>query len=574
MTYLLKINKRIKDLRIILGTFLCLILFFVNLPWYQPVTLIASGTEAVVSLRLKRSNGEVLERTYDLQQTGPELKISRQAVLEVNVLSGNVTIKKVESAREGWTASVYFASIISALLITGFLTYVTWLLRSASSYLALVIHGSLMTIFFFGTFPGLYNFDSFAYLNTQIASPNEFVGLIFGSLFLTLYECFPAPWIFSLLNAVVATSALFHLGIMARKGKVEGWYWLACAVFYCYPGNLLLNFSANRDILSSWLFTILSFQYYFAHLEDDFENQKSRILRWTSGTALFRPETLFVLLSYVAVSYRWLKGHWRWVYSLVVLLLILPMLQKGLEVLGVNTSGKLIHQTTLVVNPLSYILKHKYGQVPEDIDKALGPYFKNDYLVTYQSDLEIRPVHQGGANHFGPDEEKERFRNEAFKIIIKNPVLWLENRWKMSMGLLGFTSRYIYVATDGYGDGNPFFESIRIENSLPTYDLTSGFRKGVMKLLSLPERYPSYLLKSYLIPVLFLLLSLWLTRGGGAFGKVLPLQLIRLVVVFVSAPAAYYKYNFTFWIFAVFAFPFAIQEFRKSRANRSVTNTL
>lgn len=273
---------------------------------------------------------------------------------------------------------------------------------------------------------------------------------------------------------------------------------------------------------------------------------------------ILRPETVFALLPAILfISYFYNKHYLKWsivtilVYSAVTLFQSIP-----LKLIKDNSSVNNYEATTLI-NPTSYILKRLYPNgLPEDVDKDLGKYFKNEYLLIYQNDLEIDPYHNGGVNWSSTPDQYFQFRSQCLKIILSNPLLFIENRLNMTATTFNINNRWNFLGSIQNNDTDDFHQRVRVLSNITTRIRNNS------ALVYFQNIVDSKYSKSFILPTILLFTALLLTSSSGWFYKIFSILLLRTLIVILTAPASYTKYHYIIWLFAIFCFPCVIWELK------------
>lgn len=550
-----------------IAIYICIVILLHLLPWNPPLVLQWTGNQGTLSLTLEKPDGTFIERNLDLSKISSPLNIYSQR------------IKNISSTQEVRVSPVIHPidkiRIFSAILITAgfflgifiyFRTLVKRSLHAGKSYRDLICLGLNLALFgtiFFTFTPGLLNFDSlFYYQKAATFQFSEFMGFYFNSFMLGLYQLIPYPWILPVLNVILVSVFLTHLFIVSRELNTSKYYYIACLIFYLYPANHLMVIAASRDILSHWIMAIYMIELYlmFARHETDQAIQ----VRMAFGAALLtviRPETVYVLLPYlVFLTWKYSRVHLRWAGLTILLSFGFILLKEGTYFATKRKSiWKKHYETTLLVNPLSYILSKKYPSgLPQEVSEKLGTFFKNDYLVKYQDDIDIPAFHKGGINSSATVEDYEKFRDASIYIFLSNPYLFIENRLKISRTMFGFSDKTSFVSNEYH---LPEQERKKIQLGFHDYQQSAW---GI-KFLNAFNVYKPILTKSYILPFLVILISLFFTNKQGWYRRILFFFLVRTLLVMAITPGGYFKYNYSLWLFPIFMLPMLVWEYRNNK---------
>jgi hypothetical protein len=289
------------------------------------------------------------------------------------------------------------------------------------------------------------------------------------------------------------------------------------------------------------------------------------LVLFATSAILLRQEALPLIGVLLLYNIFRQKKNRRLLYSLT---LVIPVI--SWMAFSFNNRNHLVeydlYQSTVLINPLSNILTAKYAkELPKEVDQQLGPFFRNSYLVTHNNPFDIDPFHYGGLDREKITHENFlQFRSAALKIIMENPILFIENRLTLARAMLGFNpDRYMYTEDTYYVRLTPDLD--KMFNTLPTQDyvrwtwVIQGLRKWRDYVTSKQEVY----FQSYLIPLL--LWPVWiLVFRSRIFITLSAVLIARVGLVFLTAPAAYYKYQLPLWIFLPFVLIYLVAEKRQA----------
>lgn len=549
------------------------------LPWTPPTHLNwTAGLNGFLTITLEKTNGEIISRELDTTKVKPPVIFLAQKVIKVSppVLSDKIQIHPNTFATDFSRKTV--AILISAAIFLGIFIYFKMLIRRIRNRNEKfrVITFFLANIFFFGFLlycfsPGILNFDSFFYyIQASKYQFSEFIGFYYNCFLICLFQLFPYPWSVSAFNVLIISSFLTHLYVISLELNTSKYFYIACTLFYLYPANALMTIAVSRDPLSHWVLVIFLAELY---LMLSFHKQgKSTLISMAFGIALisvFRPETVYVLLPYILfLAWKYSRLHFRWAVLSVLLSFSLMLVKDSLRgPLGRDESGKVFYETTLLINPLSYILKNKYQSIlPNDISEKLGPFFKNDYLIKYQDDTDIPAFHHGGVNANATIEQYEQFRNASLLIFLRNPLMFIENRLKISSTMFGFRDK-TYLLTNEYNF--PVHMEKKQRLGFGEYK-QSGWANNFF--LFIIQSKPLFTM-SYLIPFLVLIGSLLFSSGAGWYRRILLFMMARTLLVMLITPGGYFKYNYSLWLFPIFMLPMLVWEYRKFKNSDPIHGT-
>ena len=567
---------------------------FSQLPWYTLVELnLRPLIGHSINLIIQKSNGKIISRNFEPNETTSSIKIMASKLLFIKVVPPIVSeisfkannVDQKLSIHEGMITfpfqepmnrnDVVFESYTIIAVLIFFLSWIVLEFLSLSAYRSwlqhaglFALHISLVTLLFWGSFPGLFGWDTFVNYSAALSYyTSVFVGDLYLSLLMIVLQYFPESWVISLLNSAVILCCLTALSSMAIRLKAIKYYFLGLALFFLYPINPLISMFAVRDIISFWFFNTTLLCFYYSYVTDN-RSFKSylTISVCTIITCLMRQEAFLVLLpGLVITSYFFHKTFFR---SSLVIVALTVCAHIMINIIAPNPMEANNYQTTLLINPLSYILKEKYPTVlPKHVIDDLGPYFKSDYLVKYQIDFEIDPFHKGGVNFETSEKDFIQFRNAAIKIILSNPWLFLKNRTILASYLFGFNNGWSFAFEDKFFNNWIYFADIK--SHFPTKpDARPKWSFGVIEdLQRIIHKYP-IIFCSYLLPLLVIVGLLLIRPFSPFFASLCAILGARTLVVCLTAPAGYFKYLYPLWLFAPFVL-FLFMAERKLRLTKT-----
>ncbi|MFP5491595.1 MAG: hypothetical protein ACLGG0_08845 [Bacteriovoracia bacterium] len=533
---------------------------------YKLTILAPDGTEFDRKYTPVR-DGEVLEviggRIKTIQATHSEsrtIKLSSEGEADttIEMINGLVKFPEAKSARNSIKilGSIAFVSFIVGLLFYLVCSYlasgeIQILARTFLGFSPILITFSVIA---FALSPGLFGNDAF--YNFQSATRYEFssfVGTLYSSVSIVLYQLVPRFWIMSMAHIFVVIACLFGFYTYCERRERRVLFYISVSLFLIYPGNLGQIFYVGRDTAASWIFCLTLFRLCILQEEKSKSFNSFLLLGLLLAVAIMlRQETGFILVPcFLAVSFFSQQSSFK--KNLVLLSIVLAVVLSIGLISRPSSSHLAKYKATLLINPLSYILKKKYGDsLPSEVSANLGSFFKNEYLVRYQSDFDIDPFHKGGVNQSFKIEQFEKFMNQAFLIFWENKGYFLENRLKVGSKMLGFTNDKPsfddrYFDTIGHA-----FQKIKLRYSMPDaprsksgWLLLAWYKDSLLRLTT-------FIGQSYLIPIFTICIYIFFSRKARALRIVSAFLLARTLLVCAIAPAAYYRYQFPLWIFSLF----------------------
>ncbi len=433
---------------------------------------------------------------------------------------------------------------------------------------------------FYGGYPGFLGFDSFEALRAIAAvTPSIFLGDFYFSLNMIFFQIWPEVSALSIINFLTIFFCLTSFSNIAIRMGTLKYYILGLLIFFAYPVNILLSLYSVRDISASWLMAYVLIKFYDLCLSENTSLKANLNFGIAFGACCFlRKEAAWVMLPLLSLlilfRFRFLLRSFAITSILTIMFIWLIQLN------NTNQRHHDNYEVTLLINPLSYILKEKYsGGLPSEIDQKLGPYFKNEYLINHQTDFEITPFHRGGVNNGVSHDDYLKFRKASFEIILQNWNLFLVNRLKIAGYHFGYPMDFAYIASDLYldslhrkwqsPDSKTFFSSVEQQISASRYHRPDSARKFLNKLMRLKSQY-SHIFSNYLIPILSILIALFYYPRSFLFNSVCFVLLCRIILVIMTAPAGLFKYQYPLWIFAPFSLLILVAEKRRKLTNAPI----
>ncbi len=580
---------------------ICVTLVFVAIcysrPWYPITSLIFNETdESEYLVTIETSLGDQIKRIHVPNVDGKELEFSGVRVASIE--SSTLEEKKIGWRSEAVTLDLKLTKelvdlpktqskrndirvLVAIGLVSVFFMLAVYLLAETISQISLKGTGKFLLRFspvlaaiatmLVMSWPGFFSSDIlYNYRSSLRYEYSSFIGPLYASLYIVLAQLVPRYWIMLVLNAAVIGSVLMGLYHFSVTHKIKKLFYVVTTLFFLYPTTFLVNFSMGRDPISFWIFCAALFCFYRIKLEQP-KGWTSYILFGVvlAAAMLLRQEAPYALIpGLLAASFIFIRPHFKRLAAVTLISLLFVLSVSGVYRLSPETNAH--YQTTLLINPLSYIINAKYGdKLPPSIDVELGRFFKNDYLVTHYSPFDIEPFHRGGLNGNENYESYEKFRRAALEIIWDNKTIFLQNRLALAQKMMGFMRDYPSL-NDAYFT-EPNAEIIRLKKQI-FFPMAERSTIGWMGY----DAYVGYLYKfsplwsqSYLIPLCLILGGILCFKWAPFYLGVASIIALRMLGVFITAPAGYYKYQYPTWIFAVFSLLFLWVEIRKRKQVQS-----
>jgi hypothetical protein len=565
--------------------------FFYYLSWYPPLRIDLSRVRGeIVTLAITRADGGKVQQLIRRSETGTlslyavrldAIKTDSEEPSTVFVTEDLFSTNSYEFQNElslPHTGSSFRnqSHILTAIIITSLLIFfilyffshgwhkLLWWIRDGQWWLILLLHLAILGIFFYLLFPGIINFDSF--VNNKSAAEygrSAFVGYFYSSILMVLYQLVPHVWVSMVLNLTIILWILMLLYQASRRLNTTRWYLLGCLLFYAYPANNLLTFTAGRDTSSFWIMLLFLTTFYEQALAGEWSfNAKLKLSVLLIVSCLLRQENLYFLPA-AGIIYAWMSDKRLLPWALGNLLLVV-----GLHNV-INHNPHQIdferYKTTLLVNPLGYILKAEYPDgLPDEVNERLGNYFKNETLITKHVNWEIVPFHENGVRPNSSREDYLKFRNAALMIFMENPQLFIANRYVMALHMFGIHPGFTFVTSDQYFQESPFHFTSRRELAYPEYTRPARGESILAATFKLIHQSHPLIWRSYWIPFAILLWLLW-RSPRSIFAGICGILIFRTAIIILTSPAGYFKYNYPLWLAAMFLPAFFMAELKRKK---------
>jgi hypothetical protein len=581
----------------ILLSSLCWWLFYQR-PWNPKLVLnLKNFIGHEVKFKLEKPDGTI--ETLNLKPAPQSFEFSFLAIkpLWIQIIDSGSEILKYQSGDKSFELQLipsgtnfppvdsqrFNQPILEAISLMSFLIFlIIWLilenfpreisLEWRKYFLMFFIHASLLIFLFWLTFPGLMNWDSFQYFKTANQYEfSPFSGEFYISIVMVLYQFLPEIWILSLINAIAIFLSLTLISSISIKYKLERFYVLSLLLFFLYPANSLISFSSVRDISSFWFLIATLFYLFFMILNHDSSFKSSLLLFFlVLISCLGRQESVLILIPGLLMI--GLKIHRQFLKNAIFICVGVMVVQGSLKYVDPPQMDKYNYQTTLLISPLSFIIKEKYPEgLPDELDKKLGKYFKNNYLLNYQSDFDIVPFHQGGVNSSAMKEDFLQFRATSLELIFKNPWSWIKNRITISNFMLGFTG--LYLVSDDYFEYSKnypvFFNQMKQQLHANNHKRSEIAHQFVAIILKFVNKY-HIIFGSYLIPLVTIFGLAVSNPTCRLYALFVFLLIFRTLITCAVSPAGYYKYLLPLWLFAPFSIILLLAE-RKHRLTKEAS---
>ena len=423
--------------------------------------------------------------------------------------------------------------------------------KKASLFLILAIQAVQLFVFL----PGMISYDDLETLRAlsigQVATQGS---NLYTLLMQSSHLIFNSALRLSYLNLILFSFIVFLVFRMLPK-KIPLWCLPALIILFSLPQSTALVLFQNRDSIFSlllvWWSLGLFSQNHEAKSDPWFHLGSLSVLTLCIGE-LRQEAKIFVFI--FPIAFWWRNRNKSKFYaqvglSLTVISLLLNWAPKYFSVSDAYADRYL---ATTLINPLSYILHVKGPQEASKSEKdEISRFFIFDNLIEYFSMYDINPLHRGGIVPYPSPEDFAAFRRASLSILSRNLNLLFENRKRMALCMLNFEGRPA-IMYDSLSLAATVFQEpayyFKFEAPAEDTVLKTSFRVFHSQLqYELP--YPLHILiSSCLIPIMVFVILLGLVKTHPELTFIGLSQLLRLAILIILTPAAYFKYITSFWL--------------------------
>lgn len=202
------------------------------------------------------------------------------------------------------------------------------------------------------------------------------------------------------------------------------------------------------------------------------------------------------------------------------------------------------YQLTAYVNPLSEIIRQV--EIPQNDLARIDAVISLKSLDKNYSKYDIGPFHNGGMKTFS-DKEFSEFKSTARKIFFTHLDLFFKNRFNMFLGTANirfanpiFDDSLFPAPGSGTAENQEIWPQYKIK--IPSFFQTWHFNKLRYDIYT-NNPFVRFLLSSWLFPMMLLIgMAFYYLKRRPIVAFTSMLLLCRVPVIFLLAPANYYKY--------------------------------
>lgn len=545
-----------------------------SLSWPSSFRVFVLPPSGEVSVELENQFGDVKTKTIKVSATSP-LKFGEsklRAISSANPAHQFVVVHEhmayldpnlIPEFSDRNTLLVMRSLILVSLTLFFMLFIISRWIQSADlrfdvlpTTLVFFSHFLFLELFFYYHRPGFYNFDSFRNLmDAATHSLSVFHGYFYSGFVMVFYHLFPSESLVGHLTIFVISLTLAFLFRFSYRENLVKIYLVSCGLLYVLPINLVMALINGRDPVANWILglTLVYFYLCFKNLPD---SSLLTLFFLSYTTCLLRPE-MKLLIPAALVLFAWRYGKLNRKFVITTLMIFPVVYAVNKRTFSLSPDHEQWHyETTLLVNPVGSILKKLYPEgLPEEVKRNFGNYFKMDYITRYHDIADIYPFHKGGVNLESTYEDYKKFRKASIDLISQHPLLFLKNRLEMAYLMSGLKQN-IWFASDEYSDAtHPFMQEARAFLDLPPHPHVRG------PFLDLAFS-GNIFIRSYLIPLFLLPLLAFLLPLRSPLLGIFLILVARTLIVILTSPATYFKYNYILWLMSILVLPLWVYEWR------------
>lgn len=417
--------------------------------------------------------------------------------------------------------------------------------------------------------PGLYNYDTFQnFENAMKYVSGAWSSHIYSYYLIALFWVSKTPGFIGLFQVTLAILLSTLIFSWAARQSHRRLVFLFAFFFAVSPINPLMTIFYVRDWLFSWmLFTLATG---FAFCLNYFRNKPMGWLPVATLSllsllvSLTRQDSFLVVvvLPFLFFFLKWKTDRraCRRMIALGLLAIATAVYFNPMRDLGIAPA----YAMTGVMNPLSAIINNPHvAENPEQDSIVIDHVLDINLLKKYQNDYEIPAFHHGAYRQSSTPSDREEFFKVYFRLIKENPRLFLNNRLKMGLALMGtadtmyYCDDLIYASPEErakfqayWPDKAPISKTLNVVANQITDALFQG------------SPWLRFLLASHWLPLLASLIALFLFAKFPITAAAAAIILVRVPVVFLMSPAPHYNYLYSIDLFALMILPLIWMERR------------
>ena len=229
---------------------------------------------------------------------------------------------------------------------------------------------------------------------------------------------------------------------------------------------------------------------------------------------------------------------------------------------------------TATLNPLSFIVSKRLYSLNSEEKDHIKSVISIEDLTSIRSDYEIPMFHKGKVNRV-TSEQYNSFIVTYLKIVSKNLDLFFQNRIKLFIATLG-TLKNTFYYDDALLADYPLQKTTMGKFKILKSPVSVGLNKFLNNYIDISKKYSFALWRADWCLILAIICML--------LAKVLPysalisaLLLLRITLVFLTSPAALFKYIYSLYLFGFLILPFVLLEYfeyKKRKVENAASTTV
>lgn len=439
---------------------------------------------------------------------------------------------------------------------------VFWAAKHADRFFLKAAGGYMlfMAVILLLTWPGIWRMDEFGLLSSSIQLfPHFWQNYITTVFYVLALMLLPFPAGVVIVQCACISLIAARLTTLARVEENKKW-WILFLPFFMFP-VIDSNLYPIRMSLYAFLEVLLVAELFFLKKKDGDKSWKSGYWMYMTALAgvvtIWRTEAVYYFAAYPVLLLLVGKGR-RFAKQILVYLIFAVILFVPQKIGEKLTSGQQ-YELTSVVLPLVPLVEAA-SENADAQDKELLEVI--DRVVNVEVTLQGAAQGKTGINLFWGEPEFQReytagefseFKSAYYQLIIKYPLIFLEERWETfcdSSDLLENTTELF--TKDGVANYEVFREyplSNPISNEL---------RTGVIKMLELRDAYNYHsklrvtdFVYSAIPAIIILVITgvvLLMKRKWTSLVLVLTV-LAKVPLVFLTAPSRLFMYYYSVYLF-------------------------
>ncbi len=416
-------------------------------------------------------------------------------------------------------------------------------------------------------YPGLYINDTFFDFKNALAGElSDWHSYLYSLLFNAAFSLTPnlslLGWFQIFLFSTIC-AWLFSFPSPSRRTHCLIW-----PLFFCFvisPVNGAFAIFYNRDPLFSWLLIAFLFMLFRFLLNAPQKIDLAKLVLMSSILFTLRVDFLPIALLWpVAVisqkSFQLKKSVAFCLATLALHLFFSVAVPASINLNPISDRYRL----TATLNSLSYIIRNGddavESQIPPHHRENIERIVSLEVLKADHDDYEIPVFHQRLFNQSFTHDEFRSYLNSWLFLIWQNPTLFMEGRWRLFIHMIGTTSQDVPWNDElslPVRSQNDIHKSMVRRLDLKKAPLADGLppllEHGSFSLAQGRYGWLTKIILMTALPGLMILLLgplfIWRTP---IFAVVCLIFASRIGVVFLTAPAAQFKYIYSLYLFGFF----------------------